>query len=126
MSNLISFAEAFAKIGFGRTNAYAARGDLLTEPIMVGNKAKLPAAEVEALSRARIAGFTKEETRELVKQLMEARQALATDEQIDAIVRGLQAKRLARGIPSEAEAQAARSEAGKRLVARRRVEKASA
>jgi hypothetical protein len=117
---MIPFTKALSRIGIGRTAGYAQAGDLVTSPILVGHKSMLPDAEAEAQRLARVAGFSQEELRELVRRLTAARQELATDEQIAAIVREMQAARLARGAKADP-GRTLRVEAARKLAARRAV-----
>jgi hypothetical protein len=119
MSTLIAFTRGVGRVGLGRTTAYAQAGDLVTAPIVVGNKSMIPEAEVEAQRLARVAGFKPEELRELVRKLTAARQELASDEQIAAIVRQMQADRLARGAKVDP-GRPLRVEAARKLAAARR------
>lgn len=64
--------------GFKRTSRWNYRkAGLLTIPVKVGILDLTPAAEVRAINRARIAGASDDEIRQLVKQLHAARKAAA-------------------------------------------------
>lgn len=50
---------------------------LMTRPVKLGAASAWPAHEVEAINRARVAGKTDKEIRQLVKKLEESRSTLA-------------------------------------------------
>ena len=123
MSSLMPFTQGIMMLGQGVTSGYGAVGKTVTAPIRVGNRSMLPEGEIEALRLARIAGFSKAETADLVAALMAARQTLASDAEIFQIVRDMQAARIVGGIPVDP-AQAARAAKGKRMVEQRIAKKA--
>lgn len=70
--------QVFAAIGRCRTSTYDdVKNGLLPKFIKLGRRASgLPAHEVEAVNRARLAGMNDDQLRELVKQLEAARNVI--------------------------------------------------
>jgi prophage regulatory protein len=74
---LLRLKQVQALTGDSRSAVYEKRkAGLLPEPIAIGPRARAtPEYEIEAINRARIAGATDDEIRELVQRLHKARQS---------------------------------------------------
>jgi prophage regulatory protein len=81
MRNLLKLSEVKKYTALSRTTIYTRiQEGLLTPPIKLGDRASAwPEDEIEAINNARIAGFSDDEIRELVKSL-ESRRRLTKGE----------------------------------------------
>ncbi len=79
VTNILRLPAVKERTGLSRSTIYLRiKQGLLPKPVCLGTRAVgWPAAEVEALNSARIAGSTDEEIRELVKLLEAERKTLA-------------------------------------------------
>lgn len=78
-THLLRLPAVMAERARGRSSTYNdVKAGLLTEPVKVGpNTVAWPAGEIRRLNEARIAGKTEDEIREVVREMMAARRAMA-------------------------------------------------